>query len=127
MTSPTTPQREAGRPGRPRRWLTDAGYPTPELVELIRRARTGERWVDIAATFYPRSGNGIRKACDVFGSYASDEAKDERRAALARRAVGPRNPRVPVEEVIGPPLVRERRDLWAGMGACFANPARPAA
>jgi hypothetical protein len=112
---------------KPYRWMTKRGEQTADLVALIARARTGERWDDIAATFYPGSGNGIRKACDTFTRYASAAEKRDRRDALAcsgfNRRRGPQNQRA-LYGGVEPPLRREQSDPWDGMGACFANHAR---
>lgn len=108
------------------RWITPDGARATELSDLIRLAQRGESWADIGRTFYPHRGNAERRACDVFTAYATDEEREERRAALKSRK---HNRRSRVERgaymigggVVEPAPIREQCDPWAGMGACFAG------
>jgi hypothetical protein len=108
------------------RWIDEAGRLTAEGLALIERGRAGEPWADIAATFYPNSRYGVRKACDVFSQYADPMARAERKEALIRRNfnrnTGPQNPvnyRAAGFQNMEPPLRRESADPWAGLGMCF--------
>lgn len=109
------------------RWISPAGYPTPELSALIKRAVAGEPWAEIAATFYPGSYYGHKKANDIFTAYASALDKAERHEALVRRGFNGRGGQFGKVKaapalVREPAVLREKRDPWANMGACFARP-----
>lgn len=114
------------------RWITPAGDPSPELVDLISRAITGERWADIGATFYPNSYYGHKKANDIFTAYASAIDKAERHEALVRKGFNGRGGqfgKIRTSPALArePAVLREKRDPWADMGACFAAQPRLAA
>ena len=108
----------------PYQWVTPRGEQTAKLVELIRRARAGERWEDIGATFSPTNAAAAQKACSTFTRYASAIDKQERRDAFVRNGFN-RNAGSRVTGHLGsgiePALQPETSDLWAGMGACFAR------
>jgi len=104
------------------RWIDEAGRLTAEGLALIDRGRAGEPWADIAATFYPNSRYGVRKACDVFAQYADPMARAERKEALVRRNFNRgREPRSTVSPgILGESAMKhETADPWAGMGMCF--------
>lgn len=99
------------------------------LAELMRLARAGESWQLIGSSFFPHSlpQRAIKAAREAFARHASCKDRAIRRRALtmhnfnkppgiSERAVRRRRHR----RLHDVPVWRERIDLFAGLGGCFA-------
>lgn len=85
----------------------------PALREaLIRRGRAGDPWALIGAELFGATRNPSGVASGYWAIWANDDDKRVRHEAVAGRLADTR--------VAAEPRGREGRDLFAGMGKCFA-------
>ncbi len=104
------------------------GWKGKPLAELMRRSCAGESWVEIGASFYPGSDKAAHRVHRIFAHYAGEDEKRMRRAALASKRFNRpehyKNFGRPTgtggKASVEPPIKREREDLFAGLGGCFA-------